>query len=45
MKGTIEGLGDMFLKWKAAFESKDLKVDLWKTKDDGQRQHHKGWLV
>ena len=28
---TIEGLRDKFLKWKEAFESKGLKVNLWKT--------------
>ena len=32
MSETIEGLRDKFLKWKEAFESNGLKVDLWKTK-------------
>ena len=26
------GLGNKFLKWKEAFESKGLKVNLWETK-------------
>ena len=29
---TMEGLMDMFLKWKEAFESKGLKVNLGKTR-------------
>ena len=29
---TIEGLRDKYLKWKEAFESKCLKVNLGKTK-------------
>ena len=29
---TIEGLGNKFLKWKEAFESKGLKVNAGKTK-------------
>ena len=32
MSETIEGLRDKFLKWKEAFESKSLKVNLGKTK-------------
>ena len=32
MSETIEGLRDKFLKWKEAFESKGLKVNLGKTK-------------
>ena len=32
MSETIEGLRNMFLKWKEAHESKDLKVILGKTK-------------
>ena len=32
MSETIEGLRNKFLKWKKAFESKDLKVNLGKTK-------------
>ena len=31
MSETIELLGDKFLKWKEAFESKGLKVNLGKT--------------
>ena len=32
MSETIEGLVYMFMKWKEDFESKGLKVSLWKTK-------------
>ena len=32
MSETIEGLRNTFLKWKAVFDSKDLKVYIWKTK-------------
>ena len=32
MSETIEGLRNKFIKWKEAFESKDLKVHLGKTK-------------
>ena len=32
MTETIEGLKNKFLKWKEAFESKSLKVNLGKTK-------------
>ena len=32
MSVIIEGLKNKFLKWKKAFESKCLKVNLWKTK-------------
>ena len=32
MSETIEGLRSKFLKWKEAFESKGLKVNLVKTK-------------
>ena len=32
MSETIEGLRDKFLKCSEAFESKGLKVNLWKTK-------------
>ena len=32
MSQTIEGPRNKFLEWKAAFESKGLKVDLGKTK-------------
>jgi len=28
----VEGLREKFWKWKEAFESKGLKVNLWKTK-------------
>ena len=28
----MEGLGDKFVKWKEAFESKGLKVNFGKTK-------------
>ena len=31
MSETIKGLRDKFLKWKEAFESKGLKVNLGKT--------------
>ena len=31
MSETIEGLGNNFLKWNVAFESKGLKLNLWKT--------------
>ena len=31
MSETIEGLMSKFLKWKEAFESKGLKVNLGKT--------------
>ena len=31
MSGTIEGLRNKFMKWKEAFESKGLKVNLGKT--------------
>ena len=42
MSETIEGLRNKFLKWKEAFESKGLKVNLGKTK---VWPHHKGWHV
>ena len=32
MSETIKGLSNKFSKWKEAFESKDLKVNLGKTK-------------
>ena len=32
MSETIEGFRNRFLKWKEAFESKGLKVNLGKTK-------------
>ena len=32
MSETIEGIKNKFIKWKESFESKDLKVELWKTK-------------
>ena len=32
MNETIEGLGSRFLKWKEAFESKGLQVNLGKPK-------------
>ena len=32
MSEIIEGLRNKFLKWKEAFESKDLKVNLGETK-------------
>ena len=32
MSETIEGFRNKFIKWKEAFESKDLKVNLGKTK-------------
>ena len=31
MSETVEGLGKMLRKWKEAFESKGLKVNLGKT--------------
>ena len=31
MSETIEGLRDMFINWKEAFESKGLTVNLGKT--------------
>ena len=32
---TIEGLRNMFLRWKEAFESKGLKLEGWENQDDG----------
>ena len=32
MSETIEGIGNKFIKWKEAFESMGLKVNLKKTK-------------
>ena len=32
MNETIEGLSSKFIKWKEVFESKDLKINLGKTK-------------
>ena len=32
MSEMMEGLREKFWKWKEAFESKGLKVNLWKTK-------------
>ena len=32
MSETIEGIWDNFLKWKEAFYSKDLQINLVKTK-------------
>ena len=32
MSETIEGLRDKSLTWEEAFESKGLKVNVWKTK-------------
>ena len=40
MSETIEGLRNKFQKWKEAFESKGLKVNLGKTKVS-QRRHYK----
>ena len=34
MSETIEGLRDKFFQWKEAFESKGLKANLGKTKDN-----------
>ena len=31
MNETIEGIWNKFLKWKESFESKVLKVNIWKT--------------
>ena len=45
MSETIEGLRNKFLKWKEAFDSKGLKVNLGKTKVMSLWQHHKGWHV
>ena len=45
MSETVEGLMDKFLKWKEAFESKGLKVNLGKNQGNGQQWYHKGWLV
>ena len=41
MSETIEELINKFLKWKEAFESKGLKVNIEKNKSND----HKGWLV
>ena len=41
MSEAIEGLTDKFLKWKEAFESNGLKVNLEKTQGSGQWWHHK----
>ena len=32
MSETIKGLRNEFMKWLKSFESKGLKVDLWKAK-------------
>ena len=48
MNKTIKVLGNKFLKWKAAFGSKGLNVDLVKTSDGVLPltiTHYKGWLV
>ena len=45
MSETIDRLRNKFFKWKETFESKGLKVNLWKKQGNGQRQHHKGWPV
>ena len=45
MSDTIKGLRNKFIKWKEAFESKALKVNLGKKQGNGQRRHHKGWYV
>ena len=33
MSETMEGLREAFWKWKEAFESKGLKMNLWNTKE------------
>ena len=43
MSETMEGLRDKFRKWKEAFESQ--RMVSWEYHNDGQRWHHKGWLV
>ena len=51
MSETIEGLRNKFIKWKKAFESNGLKVNLGKTKvmvdmpSFVMPMHHKGWHV
>ena len=40
MSETIEGLKNRFIKWKEAFDSMVLKVNLGKTKN-----HHERWHV
>ena len=45
MSEIIEGLGNKFIKWKQAFESKGLKINLGKNHGNGQWWHQKGWLV
>ena len=42
--GTIDVFRSEFIKWKAAFWSKGLKVNLGKP-CDGQWLHDKGWLI
>ena len=42
---TMEGLRNKSLKLKEAFESKGFKINLGKNQGNGQRRHHKGWLV
>ena len=32
MSQIIQGIGTKFMKWKEAFDSKVLEVNLWKTK-------------
>ena len=32
MRETIVGLNNKFLKWKEAYESKSINVNLWKTR-------------
>ena len=45
MSETIVGLQDKLIKWKEAFESKGLKVNLGKNQGNSQQWHHKGWHV
>ena len=42
---TIDALWKKFLKWKEAFESKGLKVNLGKNQGNFQWWHHIGWPV
>ena len=45
MSEAINGLRNMFIKWKEAFDSKDLKVNFGGKQGNGQQLHHKGWHV
>ena len=41
----LERLWNNFSKWKKAFLSKGLRVNLGKNQGNGLWRHHKGWLV